>query len=105
MHEATQAGADTGGHEYDRSAMRQHEMIGDGLGHLPGADQVVANDRLEPLVVELARRRHELAAGVVDQDIEPAELVLDPKHGALDLLGLANISRDSDGAPADLTND
>src|ERR1035437_1827256 len=105
MHETTQARADTSGHEYNRSAVLQHEVIRGGFRHLPGADQVVANHGLEAFVAKLARRCHELAPRVVDEDVEPAELVLDPQHGVLDLVGQANIGRYGDSVAADLAYD
>src|SRR6202011_380352 len=68
------------------------------------ADQIVANYGLETLVVKLASRRHELAAGIVDEDVQPAEFVLDAQHGAVDLVGQANVGGDRDGLAAEFAD-
>src|ERR1700684_598134 len=93
MHEAAAAGANAGGYDRDGAAVRQHEMIGGGLCHLPRSDQIVADDGLKALVVELARRRHELTPGVVDENIEFAELALDALHRRFDPVRLADVGR------------
>lgn len=105
MHETAQPGADARRHEHDRAAVLQHEMIGGGLGHLPGPDQVVADHRFKARVIELACRCHKLAAGIVDQHVEPAERVLDPQHRGLDLLRQADVGRNGERLAAEIADD
>jgi hypothetical protein len=93
MYEVAKAAADTAGYEHDRSTVRQHEMVRNGPGHLPGADQVIADHGLKALVAEFAGWCHELSAGIIDEDIDATERSLDRLHRAFDQVGLANVRR------------
>jgi hypothetical protein len=76
-------------------------MIRDRFRHLPGADKIVADHGLEALVAQVAGRRHELAAGIVDQNVEPAAGALDLPHRVFDAGCITDVAGDADRLAAE----
>ena len=84
MHHAREAAVDVGDDVDDAPALaRDHRLVGDLAGHVPGAEEVVLHDRGEAVGRDVLRRRRELTAGVVDQHVDAAE----PLDHAGDQLG------------------
>jgi hypothetical protein len=72
--------------------LRDEEAVGHRVGHVPGAQQVVAHHGAEALRGDHGRGARELAAGVVHQDVHLAEALLDGAQHGVDGLGLADVA-------------
>ena len=71
MHHAGEAALDVGGDLHDApAAPRDHRARRDRVCHVPGAVQVVADDRVPALGLEQRGGGRELPAGVVDQHVD-----------------------------------
>ena len=80
--------------------MLEHEVIGRGAGHLPRTDQIVADNRLEPLVGDVAGSGNILAAGIVHKHVEPAVVLFDLQHCRFDALLVSGIAWHDEGFAA-----
>jgi len=76
--------------------MLEHEVIGDRLGHLPGPEKIVADHGLKTLVVEFAGRSDELPTGIVDENIEAAEMLANFSNHPAHLLIALHVGLDCD---------
>ena len=72
--------------------------------HVPGAVEVEVDHRAPAVVRDLRWQRRELAAGVVDEEVDPTELVVDALLQRVDLIGLPDVGRDGEAATSQRTD-
>ncbi len=89
---AGEAAAVLGGDVDDRAAVLAHPGVEHLAHHVEGADEVVADHRLEAPGRDLLERGGELAAGVVDQAVDAAVAVEHEADGRLDLRRVADVA-------------
>ena len=71
--------------------MLEHEGVGDRPRHAPGADEVIAHHGFKALDSDIAGGGNVLAAGVVDEHVEAAPGVPNPRERRGDGGRLANV--------------
>ena len=81
----------------DLAVLLLDEVLLGGPGHQERTAQVDAHDQVPVLVGHLEQQVVAGDAGVVDQHVDPAELVDDPRDRGLDGLGVADVGADADG--------
>ncbi len=86
----------------DPAAVLDHPAIRDFAAHVERTDEVVLHDREKTIRRDQLRRRRELTARVVDQNVDAAEPGEHFADERLDLRGLADVARQREAIAAEL---